>query len=141
MAWASCSPRLAARSASTVRRHAGQGAARGWLSCGEMEMMDVGHTLMLTLFIALGVLSAAFIFWWARSVRAARDDERLPNESGPSSAPTLVQYVHESVRSVSGGRRGARFVNHAAARRDRDELHLRRSGDARNRQCCSRLSR
>lgn len=30
-------------------------------------MTDVGHTLKLALFIALGMLSATFIFWWVRS--------------------------------------------------------------------------
>jgi uncharacterized membrane protein YfcA len=56
-------------------------------------MTDVGHTLKLALFIALGMLSASFIFWWARSVRTARDGEQPPNESGLSSAPTLAQLA------------------------------------------------
>jgi len=48
--------------------------------------MGVGYTLKLALFIALGMLSATFIFWWARSVRDGRDGEQPPNESGPSGA-------------------------------------------------------
>jgi uncharacterized membrane protein YfcA len=49
-------------------------------------IMDVGNTLKLAVFITLGMLSATYIFWWVRSVRAQRAGERLPNESGPSSA-------------------------------------------------------
>lgn len=55
--------------------------------------MDVGNTLKLVLFIALGMLSAIYIFWWVRSVRNQRVGKQLQNESGPSSAPTPAQLA------------------------------------------------
>jgi uncharacterized membrane protein YfcA len=50
--------------------------------------MDVGNTLKLALFIALGILSAVFSFWWWRSAREQRAGKRPPNESALSGAPS-----------------------------------------------------
>src|SRR5215208_4270894 len=47
-------------------------------------MTDVGNTLKLALFVALGILSATFIFWWVRSAQRTRTGEQLPNENEPS---------------------------------------------------------
>src|SRR4029453_8377569 len=47
--------------------------------------MDVGHTLKLALFIALGILSAAFIYWTARSMRKEHAG-KLRNQGVESSA-------------------------------------------------------
>lgn len=56
--------------------------------------MDVGVTLKLALFVALGILSATFIFWWwVRSMRRQRDAERPPIESAPSVASALVRFA------------------------------------------------
>jgi uncharacterized membrane protein YfcA len=46
--------------------------------------MDVGYTLKLVLFMALGIMSATFIFWWVRSAQPTRTGEQLPNENEPS---------------------------------------------------------
>lgn len=56
-------------------------------------MTDAGYILKLMLFIALGMLSAIFIFWWARSIRNQRAGKQLPNESELSGAPTLAQLA------------------------------------------------
>ena len=55
--------------------------------------VGVGHTLKLALFIALGMLSATFVFWWARSVRDQRVGKQLRNESGPPDALTPAQLA------------------------------------------------
>jgi uncharacterized membrane protein YfcA len=44
-------------------------------------MTDVGYTLKLGLFIALGMLSAVFIFWWVRSARQRRSGPQLPPDA------------------------------------------------------------
>lgn len=44
-------------------------------------MTDVGHTVKLTLLIALGILSTFYLFWWWRSCRVQG-----------SNAPTLVLF-------------------------------------------------
>ena len=56
-------------------------------------MTDVGYTLKLALFIALGMLSATFVFWWACSARDQRSDEQLADDSGPSGSPTPAQLA------------------------------------------------
>jgi uncharacterized membrane protein YfcA len=56
-------------------------------------MMDVGYTLKLALFIALGMLSATYIFWWVRSTRDQRSDGQLADESGPPGSPTPTQLA------------------------------------------------
>ena len=56
-------------------------------------MMDIGHTLKFMLFIALGLLSAIFIFWWVRRTREQRARKQLANESEPSGAPTPAQLA------------------------------------------------
>jgi uncharacterized membrane protein YfcA len=54
--------------------------------------MDVGHTLKLALFIALGILSAAFIYWSARSMR--NEHAGKPRNQGvKSSAPKPVHLA------------------------------------------------
>jgi len=50
--------------------------------------MDVGHTLKLVLFIALGILSGTFIYWWVRSVRNLRASSQSPDDDGSPGAPT-----------------------------------------------------
>ena len=56
--------------------------------------MDVGHTLKLALFTALGVLSAIFIYWWLRSERNQRAGKQPPNEGEASSA---LRPVHLTI--------------------------------------------
>jgi uncharacterized membrane protein YfcA len=56
-------------------------------------MTDVGYTLKFALFSALGMLSATFIFWWVRSVRAQQAGKQLPNESGPPGASSPAQLA------------------------------------------------
>jgi hypothetical protein len=69
-------------------------------------MMDVGDTLKLALFIALGILSATFIFWWARSGRNQHVGEQLPHESGAArrfNACSIGGWLrHEFSRHTSG---------------------------------------
>jgi hypothetical protein len=81
--------------------------------------MDVGHTLKLALFIALGMLSAAYVFGWARSVRARRADKQPPNESESSGAPTLARSPGDWIRHE--------FLRHAGHRliRDLDAIRWR----------------
>jgi uncharacterized membrane protein YfcA len=56
-------------------------------------MTDVGDPLKLALLVALGILSAIFIFWWARSLRNQRQIKQLPNEREPGGAPTPAQLA------------------------------------------------
>jgi uncharacterized membrane protein YfcA len=56
-------------------------------------MTDVGDSLKLAMFIALGILSAIFIFWWVRLIRARHAGEQLPHESGSSGVPTPAQLA------------------------------------------------
>ena len=55
-------------------------------------MTDVGNALKVALFIALGMLSAIFIFWWVRSVRDQRAGKQRLDEREPSGvqAPTRM---------------------------------------------------
>ena len=52
--------------------------------------MDVGHALKLALFIALGALSAIFIFRWVRGQSAGR---QLPDENNQPGASTAVRLA------------------------------------------------
>jgi uncharacterized membrane protein YfcA len=56
-------------------------------------MTDLGNTLKLTLFMALGIQSIIFIFWWVRCERQTRAGQKLINENEASDAPTLVQLA------------------------------------------------
>jgi uncharacterized membrane protein YfcA len=56
-------------------------------------MTDVGKALKLVLFIALGILSAFYVFWWSRSARNKPAGEQSANENEPSSAPTPIQLA------------------------------------------------
>ncbi len=55
-------------------------------------MTDVGDALKLALLIALGMLSATFIFRWVRSLRGQRGDEQLPDEGVPSPARLAIGF-------------------------------------------------
>jgi uncharacterized membrane protein YfcA len=55
-------------------------------------MTDVGNTLKIALFIALGIQSVLFIFWWVRKIRDARSSNRtkFENEASAGATPTLL---------------------------------------------------
>lgn len=55
-------------------------------------MSDVGNTLKFSMFVALAILSATFIFWWVRSARDQHASQQRSEESGTSGvkAPTQL---------------------------------------------------
>ncbi|MCG3159440.1 MAG: hypothetical protein JMDDDDMK_00429 [Acidobacteria bacterium] len=55
--------------------------------------MSLDQQLKTGLLIALGILSATYIFWWIRSVRRRRDNESPADESRLSGTPSLTQLA------------------------------------------------
>ncbi len=55
--------------------------------------MEIGEIVKLTLFLALGILSAVFIFWRVRSVRRQHAGRQSAIESGEADAPAPVRLA------------------------------------------------